>query len=239
MKTASRSLAVAGLTLAAFIAAAASAAQKAPKSAEEIVKEQMDLMVAECKLSDEQQKTLKEKFKAKQDALEAWGKANAEKVKAAEDAAAAARKGTDQDAKKKTGSDLKALMAERDAAAAEADKAILAVLSEAQQITWAGAQLAQSTLPRYRKANLSDEQVAKIRSACLSAAKDLAEFTGESRQDKQGRTTLQKSLKWAIENVILTPDQRGAIAPKPAAPAPATPAPPASAPAANVPGEAK
>ncbi|MGD0092326.1 MAG: hypothetical protein ABSE73_20610 [Planctomycetota bacterium] len=233
MKTGRWTIVLAGITLAAISASAAWAAQKGAKSVEETLQEQSDLMVRECKLSDEQQKTLKEKFKAKQDALEAWDKANSEKVKTAEEAAKAARKGADQDAKKKANSDLKAMMAERDQAAAEADKAVLAVLSDEQKTTWAGAQLAQSTLLRYKKANLTDDQVAKIKSACVIAAKDLAGFDGDDKKDKQGRMTTEKSLKWAIDNVILTPEQRGDVTPKkPAAPAPAAAAPAAPAPAA-------
>ncbi|MGA2498946.1 MAG: hypothetical protein ABSH20_14485 [Tepidisphaeraceae bacterium] len=187
------------------------AARRAPKSAQETVQEQCDLMVQECKLTEEQQKTIKEKFKVKQAALEAWDKANAEKVTAAEEAAKTARAGTDAAAKKTANDNLKALMDERAQATAEADKAILAVLTEPQKATWAGAELAQTTLPRYKKANLTDEQTAKIKAACAIAAKDLAGFTGDDRKDKQGRTTVQKCLKWAIDNVILTPEQRDVV----------------------------
>jgi hypothetical protein len=202
-------------------------------SVEETVNAQRDLLFTECKPTDEQQKTLKEKLKAKQDAWEAWDKANAEKMTAAQTAAAAARKGADTDAKKKTNEDLKALQAEREQAAAEADKAILAVLTDDQKRRWAGAQLAQTTLAKYKKSNLTDDQIAKIKSACVIAANDLSAFTGDDKKDKQGRTTVEKSLKWAIDNVILTPDQRGEPrkpAGTPAAPAPAAPAPAADAP---------
>jgi len=168
---------------------------------------------------------LQEKFKAKQDAWEAWDKTNAEKMNAAQAAVAAARKGTDQDAKKKANGDLKALQAEREQAAAEADKAILAVLTDGQKEQWAGARLAQTTLAKYKKNNLTDEQIAKVRGACVIAAKDLSEFTGDDRKDKQGRTTVEKCLKWAIDSVILTPEQRDASKPAsaPAKPAPAAP----------------
>ena len=209
------------LSLAAFLVPQATAAQKKPKSAEETVREEMDLIVKECKPSDEQQKSLKEKFKVKQDALEAWAKANGDKLKAAEDAARAARQGTDQEAKKKASSDLKSLLSEREQATAEADKAILAILSDDQKVSLSGAQLAQTTLQKYRKTNLTDEQTAKIKAACRIAAKDMASFTGDDRKDKQGRATVQKCLVWAIDNVILAPPQPAITAPAPAAPAPA------------------
>jgi Spy/CpxP family protein refolding chaperone len=195
---------------------AAPHAKAGPKSAQETLQEQQDLILQECKLSDEQQKAIKEKFKLKQEALETWEKANAEKLKAAEDAAKTARQGADASAKKNASSALKELETNRTQATAEADKAILAVLSEEQQSVWAGVQLAQKTLPRYKKANLSDEQTAKVKSACLIAAKDLAEFAGDDKKAKQGRTTVEKSLKWAIDNVILTAEQRETAVRKPA-----------------------
>ena len=70
---------------------AAPRAKATPKSAQETVMEQQELVIRECKLNDEQQKTIKEKFKLKLEALETWEKANAEKVKAAEEAADIAR----------------------------------------------------------------------------------------------------------------------------------------------------
>ncbi len=76
--------------------------------------------------------------------------------------------------------------------------------------------MAQTMLPRYKKANLTEKQVAKVKACCLIAAKDLAAFTGDDRKDKQGRTTVQKCLKWAIDNAILTPEQREIVAKKPA-----------------------
>lgn len=187
-----------------------------PKSAQEIVLAQQDLMITECKLNDEQQKTLKEKFKLKVEALEAWNKANADKLKAAEEAAKTARQGTDAGAKKKAAGDLKALEDARKQATAEADKAIMDVLSDEKKAVWAGVELAQTTLPRFKKANLTDEQTAKIKAACAIAAKDLAAYSGDDKKSKQGKTTVQKSLSWAIENVILTAEQRETSSHRPA-----------------------
>jgi hypothetical protein len=187
-----------------------------PKTPLELLQEQQELLLRECKLTDEQQKTVKEKFKLKQDALEAWEKTNADKVKAAEEAAKTARQGTDANAKKQATATLKELAASRDQATTEADKAIQEALTEEQRMTWAGVQLAQTTLPRYKKANPTDDQTAKIKSACLTASKDLASFSGDDKKAKQGRATIQKSLQWAIDNVILTPEQRETVARKPA-----------------------
>lgn len=185
-----------------------------PKSAQDLIAEKQELMISECKLSDDQQKAIKEKFKLKLDALAAWEKTNADKVKAAEDAAKTARQGSDASAKKTATSNLKDLEAARTQATADADKAILGVLTPEQKETWAGVELAQTTLPRYKRMNISDDQTAKIKSACVIAAKELAELSGDDKKSKQGRSTVEKSLKWAIDNVILTPDQRATLKPR-------------------------
>lgn len=188
---------------------------KAPKSIAESLLEQQDAMIRECKLSEEQQKTLKDKFQLKRKALETWEQANAAKLAAAQDAAKAARKGSDDAAKRKASDDLKALAQDRTQATAEIDKAILEVLSAEQQVVWAGFQLALVTLPRYKKANLSEEQAAKVKACCMLAAKDMAASAGDDRKEKRERATVQKCLKWAIDNAILTPEQRETIAKKP------------------------
>ncbi|MEI7731253.1 MAG: hypothetical protein WCO56_16885 [Verrucomicrobiota bacterium] len=195
---------------------AAARGKAAPKSSQETLQEQQELIIRECKLDEEQQKTLKEKFKLKQEALEAWDKENGEKLKAAEEASKAARKGADDAAKKKANSDLKELEAKRTQATAEADKAIQAVLSEEQKIVIAGVELAQTTLARYKRMNLTDDQTAKIKSACQIAARDLAAVQGDDKKSKQAHATIQKSLKWAIDNVILTLEQRSTITTRPA-----------------------
>lgn len=210
---------VLGAMLAACVVSSASAAPKGkagPKTAQDVVMEQQELLISECKLSDEQQKAIKEKFKLKLEALAAWEKTNTEKVKAAEEAARTARQGSDASAKKTAAGNLKELETSRGLATTAADKSILDVLSDEQRMTWAGVQLAQTTLPRYKKANLTDDQTAEIKAACVTAARDLAEFSGDDKKAKQGKTTVQKSLTWAIDNVILTADQRGTMKPKPA-----------------------
>ena len=201
-----------GAALLAGIVPDLSAAQK---SASEIVQEQQDLLLRECKPTDAQQTTIKEKLKLKQETLENWEKANADKVKAAGEAAKAARQGTDAAAQKQAADTLKGLTTSRTQVIVQADKPILDALTEEQRLTWAGVQMAQTMLPRFKKAKLADEQTTKIKAACLAAAKDLASYTGDDKKAKQGRTTIQKSLQWAIDNVILTAEQRETMGRKP------------------------
>jgi len=178
---------------------------------------QFDLMVSECKLTDEQQTALKVKAKAKDDALAAWNTANAEKVEAAEAAAKAARSGTDASAKKQAGAAVRALATERAAATAAADAAMLTVLTAEQKAKWQAFQLYQTVMKRFRKVELTDEQTAKVKAACAVAWKELGAVEGDA-DDKAARkvkSAVDGKLRWAIENVILTPEQRAATARKP------------------------
>jgi hypothetical protein len=226
---------VLGVTLAALVLVASSNAvaaraggRNAPPTAKEAIQEQYDAMIRECKLTEDQQKTLKEKCKAKEDALDAWEKTNAEKIKAVAEAVKAARTG-DADAKKKAGADQKALAADRLQATAAADKAILDVLTADQKTAWEGCQLFQTTVAKYKKANLTEDENVKIKAACAIASKEMASLSDDDKKDKRSRAETQNRLKWAIDNVILTPEQRETVAKKPAAKAPAAaPAAPAT-----------
>jgi Spy/CpxP family protein refolding chaperone len=208
------------------LVAAAAAAARAPaapaKGTVEAVQAEADQMAAECKLTADQQATLKEKVKVKVAALEAWLKTNGEKLKAAQEAAKAARAGTDEAAKKKAAADLRAIETERDSALAQADAAILAVLTPEQKADWDAARLYQTTIARYKKTNPTEEQQAKIKAVCKAAAAELAGLKDDDKKTKQARAAVPGKLKFAIEEAILTPEQKAAVqAPKPAAAAPA------------------
>jgi hypothetical protein len=202
------------------------------KGSKEAVEAEAALMISECKFTAEQQETFKAKVKEKLDALEAWTAANADKLKAAEDASKAARTSTDQAVKKKASDDLKALDAARTSATAKADAAILAVLTAEQKQAWEGVLVYQAQVARYKKVNPTEEQLARIKAACAAAGRDMADArakaAGDDRAEKKAKTDLDGKLRWAIETIILTAEQREAVTKKPApkaapaaAPAPA------------------
>lgn len=203
------------------------------RAAKEPAPSECELMLAELQLNAEQQAQLKEKCKAKEDALAAWNAANADKLRAAEDAAKAAKTAADPAARKRANDDLKALHAERDRAAADAAAAVLAVLTPEQRAAWDAFKLYQTVIQRYRKAEPTGEQLAKIKAACRIACKELEAYQGDDKAAKKGRAETSGKLYWAIEAVILTPEQReltakdaGRKKAEPAAPAPgAAPAP--------------
>ena len=126
------------------------------------------------------------------------------------------------------GADLKALETEREAAMAKADADILAVLTPEQKGDWDGAKLYNTTINRYKKVSPTEEQQAKIKAVCKAAAAELAGLKDDDKKAKQARTAVPAKVMFAIEEVILTPEQKAAVAPAPkpatAAPAPAAPA---------------
>ena len=208
-----------GVGLAVLVAATVEAAERGGRRGRgrEPEQSQFDLMVGECKLTGDQQTALKAKVKAKDDAVAAWDKANAEKIKAAEDAVQAARSGGDADAKRKAGAAMRALNTERAAATADADAAMLTVLTAEQKAKWQAFQLYQTVMKRFRKVELTDEQTAKVKAACGAACKELGAVEGDA-DDKAARkvkSAIDGKLRWAIENVILTAEQRASVATPP------------------------
>lgn len=169
-----------------------------------------DELVRECKIPAAQQAAVKAKTKAYDDALAAWDKANAAKVQAANDAAKEARKGSDADAKKKTFAAVRELKNARAEAAATARAAVIATLTDDQKTAWAASELFQSTIGRYRRAELTEEQLARIKAACAIAVKEIGPTEPGAKPDKAARGVVAK-LRWAINAMVLTPQQREAM----------------------------
>jgi Spy/CpxP family protein refolding chaperone len=171
-----------------------------------------DQLVRECKLTQKQQADVKAKIKVHDEALAKWDKANADKIQAAETALKDARDKKDDDARKKASGELKELRTARDESAAEATAAVFAILTAEQKVAWAGHELCQSIVGRYRRADLSDQQLAKIKSACTFAAKELGEAGDDDRKAKRDITN---KIRWGIEVFVLTDEQREALAKPP------------------------
>jgi len=175
----------------------------------------LDQLVGECKLTDKQQTAVKEKIKARDAVVAAWDKANAEKVQLAEAAAKDARGKQDAEAKKTTGAKLRELKTARREAGAQTTAAVMALLTPKQKSAWDTYQLYKSTIARYRKAELTEEQLAKVRIACAAAAKEIGEIDENQSKPKRISNAVNKKLRWAIDVLVLTPLQREALARKP------------------------
>lgn len=175
----------------------------------------LDQLVRECKLTDKQQADVKEKIEARDAALAAWDKANAEKVQTAETAAKDARGKQDAEARKTTGAQLRELRTARQESGAQATAAVMTVLTPKQKTAWDTYQLYKSTIARYRKAELTEEQLAKVKIACAAAAKEIGEIDENESKPKKIVGEVNKKLRWAIDVLVLTPMQREGLAKKP------------------------
>jgi len=204
-------LVIAGMASGAF--AAKEGRRRRGKQPEESL---YDLLMRECKLTDKQQTAVKEKIKARDAVLAAWDKANAEKVQAAENAAKDAKDKNDGDARKQASRNLRDLRTAREESAAAATAAIFAVLTDEQKAAWDTHELFKATAGRYRRAELTEEQLAKVKTACAIAAKELAEIEPFESKAKKLRSEITRKLQWAIHALVLTAEQRQATARKPA-----------------------
>ena len=86
-----------------------------------------------------------------------------------------------------------------------------------QKVKWQAFQLYQTVMKRFRKVEATAEQTAKIKTICAVASKELSALEGDAddKAARKERSAIDGKLRWAIENVILTPEQRAATAKKP------------------------
>ena len=175
----------------------------------------LDALVRECKLTDSQHAAVKGEIEACDAALAAWDKANADKVEAAAAAAREARSGGDADKRKQTSAAVRALKTAREEAGAETTAAVLAALTDEQKIAWGGYQLFKSLAGRYRRAELTEDQQAKVKIACAFAAKDIAAIDPNESKAQKIKGEVTKKLQWAINALVLTPEQRKTLASQP------------------------
>jgi len=172
------------------------------------------MMAKECKLTEAQKADLEVKVKARKDTLAAWDKANAEKLKAAKDAAKKAKASSDKEAAKQAGRDLKALEDERAKIDADTAAATLAILTAEQKALWTSFDTYRRMMARYKKLDLSQEQTEKIREAAATAAKDLGAAPGDDKAARKARQEMEAKLRKTIEETILTAAQREALTKK-------------------------
>lgn len=175
-----------------------------------------DQLVRECKLTENQQTDVKAKVKTRDEALAKWDKANAQKVQAAEAAAKDARSKNDADARKTASAALRELRTAREESGAEATAAVMKVLTPKQKAAWDTYLLYQTTIGRYRRAQLTEEQLAKVKTACAFAARQIAEIGDDASKPEKAKRDITNKLRWAIDALVLTPQQRETLGKRPA-----------------------
>jgi Spy/CpxP family protein refolding chaperone len=198
------------------------AAEKAPpkeKGPQDALRGEYAIMAAECKLTPEQQETLKAKVTARRDALEAWMKAHGSKLEALQEAVKQPKDPNDKEAVQRAAEELKTLEADHLKIQATFDSDVRAMMTPEQRHDWEAFKLYRPMMARYKKLNLAEGQVQKIKDAAAAAAKELAEAKGDDTAAMGAKTEIVTKLRKTIEETILTAEQReGLNKPGPAKP---------------------
>ena len=182
-------------------------ARKKGKSKGESLRGEYAIMAKELNLTPDQEAKLKEKDKAKRQALAKWHKANDEKVKELTAAMKQARKDKDAAKTKEIAQQLKELQAEREKIQADTQASIMEMLTKDQQATWAGFHAYRGVMARLRKVKLTDDQKASARELCTASGVELAEC-GSDRKGKKAKAAICKKLVEEVVRDVLTDEQR-------------------------------
>jgi len=179
------------------------------------------ILAAECKLTEEQQNTLKTKVAARRDAQEAWMKTNGSKLESLQETVKKPKDPNDKEAIKRASEELKALEADRLKIQATFEADLKALMTPEQQALWGAFRLYRPLMGRYKKLNLTEEQTKKVKDASAAAAKELGEVKGDDKEARKAKADVAAKLRKTVEETILTAEQRE-ILNKPGPPKPGT-----------------
>jgi len=179
------------------------------------------ILAAECKLTEEQQNTLKAKVAARRDAQEAWMKTNGSKLESLQETVKKPKDPNDKEAIKRASEELKALEADRLKIQATFEADLKALMTPEQQALWGAFRLYRPLMGRYKKLNLTEEQTKKAKDAAAAAAKELGEVKGDDKEARKAKADVAAKLRKTVEETILTAEQRE-ILNKPGPPKPGT-----------------
>lgn len=194
------------LLLALALPAAAQKAAK-PKSA---LRGEWASMVKECNLTADQQAKLEEKVAAMNKAVADWDAQHKEQMDKLNAEIKAAKEAKDKARLKELSAQKKPLDVERAALIAEHRNGIMELLTPEQKTAWAVYQLQREVLGKFKKAKLTEDQIAKIKPLCEAAQAELAKLGAD---DTKGQKAVKEKLFADVEQQILTAEQRALMAP--------------------------
>ncbi len=161
-------------------------------------------MAKVCKMSEQQQEQVAELNTLRRKAVAEFRADNAEKTKALKAEIAEAGKNKDERALKEARVQLRSLYRKQKEIYTQWQSKIMDVLTPEQKSQWGQYQIMLSIRKRFRNAKLTDDQTARIKTAC-------AKFTaGVDLSDKKARREAIKKLDKHIRKEILTDAQREA-----------------------------
>ncbi len=166
-------------------------------------------LARELKLEGDAKAKYEEALKARAAAIKAWDDANGAKLKELDAASKAAKAGTDKAAAKKASDDLKAARAPREAIEDEHKKKILASLSPEHRQVARGYNFYTGAGVKFSKAELTDDQKAKVKSLALESGKKTSDDMKDADLDK-----LRDEFYATVSKDVLTEAQRTALATK-------------------------
>ena len=162
------------------------------------------MMVSVLKMDEAQAEKLNQAVQKYQEAMKAWeAGASGQKYKELNDAAKKAREDKDKEKMKSIAQDMKSVRKERDDLEAAEKAKIMEVLTEEQKAEWKGFTLYRSTVGRYKRLNLTEDQDRQLRDLCKASAKDMPPSS-----DRKAYGAARKKLAQDIEEKILTDAQR-------------------------------
>jgi Spy/CpxP family protein refolding chaperone len=182
---------------------------KAPpkeKGPQDALRGEYAIMAAECKLTPDQQETLKAKIAARRDALEAWMKAHGSRFESLQEAVKQPKDPNNKEAIQRDAEELKILEADHLKIQTTFDADVRAMMTPEQRQDWEAFKLYRPMMARYKKLNLVEGQVQKIKDAAAAAAKELAEVKGD--EQAAAKSEVQAKLRKTVEETILTAEQR-------------------------------
>jgi len=191
------------------------AAQPAP-SAESKSEDEKAILAREAGLNAEQKTRLDKAVAEAQTIMGDWEKANEAKIQVFNKAVAAARQAQDEAAFRKAVTDAQPMLKERRDIQVKYDKQIMDILTPDQKATWIGFLLSGNMTRQATPLNLTAEQVAKVRTLCNAAGKELIALPEPKEGDAedpgmQARVAIQKKLMADFTGTVLTTEQQATM----------------------------
>jgi len=178
--------------------------KKARKAKASALRGEYGIMASVLKFDDAQKAKLIEVVKANKTAEQEWAaSADGQKMQELSKAYAEARKGDDKEKAKSLSTQLKALKESRAKLATAGKERVMAVLSDEQKTAWAAFGLQRTAMRRYKRLNLTEDQLKQVTELCAEAVKNRPAGT-----DRKALAAANKKLMGDIAEKVLTDAQR-------------------------------
>lgn len=178
--------------------------EKARKAKPSGLRGEYGIMAGVLKFDDAQKAKLVEVLEVNKTAEQQWTEGDdGKKMQELSKAYAEARKGDDKEKTKSLAGQIKALKKSRTELQKAGKARIMAVLTDEQKATWAAFCLQRRAMMRYKKLELTEDQLKQIKDICAEAVK-----SRPAGDDDKALAAAHKKLMSDIEQKVLTDAQR-------------------------------